>query len=316
MRMDRTDKFVSYTVIIIFVVIGVLSPLYAQEETRCEWLEKPVDDSTFKTYLEFFIYEKDLPFDLEIIETCEKEGIRKEHLSFQSTRGERVYVNFYSATGSNSEKQPAIILLHGGTPLGKDSPYLNVLAERTARAGWRVLAIDMKYYGERKTDLMKTFSLEEKRENLYNNPPVYRDWVIQTVKDVSRSFDFLVQNKDADAEKISLMGISRGAVVGTIAGAVEKRLMAIMLFHGGHSSRGTKHMPIACPANYIGRISPRPLLMMNGTKDIIFEKNSAILPLYNLANKPKKIIWIEGGHGATSDEASTEVRKWMQKYAR
>ena len=184
------------------------------------------------------------------------------------------------------------------------------------RAGWRILAIDMKYYGERKTDLLTTFGSKEKREKLYNNPPTYLAWVIQTVKDVSRSFDFLVQQKGADPEQISLLGISRGAVVGTIAGAVERRLKTIILIHGGHSSRGIKHMPPACPANYVNRISPRPILMVNGTKDTIFEKDHAVLPLYNLAKEPKRIIWIEGGHGAISDETQTELRKWMQKYAR
>jgi predicted esterase len=309
-------KFFGLTALIILIMLGIQSSSYTQEETGCEWLDKPVDDATFKTYLEFFVYEKDLPFDLEIIDTTEKEGVRKEHLSFQSTRGERVYANFYSATGSSLEKEPTLILLHGGVALGKDSPTPNVLAEQTTRTGWRMLAIDMKYYGERKTDLLKTFSSKEKRENLYNNPPTYLAWVIQTVKDVSRSFDFLVKKKGADPKKISLVGFSRGAVVGTIAGAIERRIMAIMLFHGGHSSRGIKHVPAACPANYVGRISPRPLLMMNGTKDIIFDKDLAVLPLYNLAGEPKKIIWVEGGHGARSDEALTEVRKWMEKYAR
>lgn len=309
-------RIVSLTALIILVVLGIQSSSYTQEEKGCEWLEKPVDDSTFKTYLEFFVYEKDLPFDIEMIDTSEKEGVRKEHLSFQSTRGERVFANFYAATIPSLKKDPAVILLHGGGYLGKNLPSASVFAERTARAGWRVLAIDMKYYGERKTHLLTTFSAAEKREKLYNNLPTYLAWVIQTVKDVSRSFDFLVEKKGADPEKISLMGISRGAVVGTIAGAVEQRLMAIILLHGGHSSRGIKHMPAACPANYVGRISPRPLLMMNGTKDIIFDKDIAILPLYNLAKEPKKIIWTVGGHGATSDEAQTELRNWMQKHAR
>lgn len=309
-------KIISLIAFIILAVLAIQPSSYIQDETGCEWLEKSVDDSTFKTYLEFFVYEKDLLFDLQIIDVTEKEGIRKEHISFQSTRGERIFANFYSTIGPSSEKRPAVILLHGGGFLGKDLPSARFFTERTVRAGWRVLAIDMKYYGERKTDLLTTFGSKEKREKLYNNLPIYLAWVIQTVKDVSRSFDFLVQQKGADPEKISLFGISRGAVVGTIAGAVEQRLKAVMLIHGGHSSRGIKHMPAACPANYVGRISPRPLLMVNGTKDTIFEKDHAVLPLYDLAKEPKRIIWIEGGHGAISDETQTELRQWMEKYAK
>ena len=312
----KMKKIISFIAFIILAVLAIQPSSYIQDETGCKWLEKPVDNSTFKMYLEFFVYEKDLLFDLQIIDVTEKEGIRKEHISFQSTRGERIFANFYSTIGPSLEKGPAVILLHGGGFLGKDLPSALFFTERTVRAGWRVLAIDMKYYGERKTDLLTTFGSKEKREKLYNNLPIYLAWVIQTVKDVSRSFDFLTQQKDADPEKISLFGISRGAVVGTIAGAVERRLKAVMLIHGGHASRGIKHMPAACPANYVGRISPRPLLMVNGTKDTIFEKDHAVLPLYDLAREPKRIIWIEGGHGAVSDETQTELRKWMEKYAK
>lgn len=313
---NKMRKIFSYVTLIICLGLGIQASSFIQDDAGCEWLEKPVDDSTFETYLEFFVNEKNLPFDLKIIDTSEKDGIQKEHLSFQSTRGERIFANFYSTIGLSSEKGQAMILLHGGGFLGKDLPSARFFAERTARAGWRVLAIDMKYYGERKTQLLTTFSSKEKREKLYNNLPTYLAWVIQTVKDVSRSFDFLVQQKGADPEIISLMGISRGAVVGTIAGAVEQRLMAIMLIYGGHSSRGIKHMPAACPANYVGRISPRPLFMLNGTKDTIFEKDHAVVPLHNLAKEPKRIIWVEGGHMATSDESETELRKWMEKYAK
>jgi dipeptidyl aminopeptidase/acylaminoacyl peptidase len=238
-------KILGFVTLIICLVIGIQVFSLVQDDAACEWLEKPVDDSTFKTYLEFFVYEKDVPFDLEMIDTSEKDGIQKEHLSFQSTRGERVFANFYSSIRPTSENKPGMILLHGGVALAKDVARIGVVAERIARAGWIVLAIDMKHYGERKTDLLTMFSSKEKREKLYNNPPTYRDWVIQTVKDVSRSFDFLVQKRGANPEKISLMGFSRGAVVGTIAGAVEQRLKAIILLHGGHSSRGINHMPAA-----------------------------------------------------------------------
>jgi dienelactone hydrolase len=285
---DKMSRLCLLTGLIVFgLLILILNPL-AQQEATCEWLRKPVDDKTFKTYLEFFTYDKNLPFDMQIIDTKEYEGIRKEHLSFQSTPGERVFGNLYSAAGPSSKKEPAIILLHGGSAPGKDDPRMNGMGELLARVGWRVLAIDMKHFGGRSTDLLTTFSTEEKVEKFFNNPPTYLGWTIQTIKDISRSFDFLIEQKDADPDKTSLIGVSRGAVVAPIACAVERRLAGIMMFYGGHSGK-FKHMPAACPANYIGRISPKPLLMINGTRDIIFDKDTAVLPLYNLAKEPKKI---------------------------
>jgi len=38
-------------------------------------------------------------------------------------------------------QHPAVILLHGGTPGGKDDQYVEVTAELLTRGGWDVLAI-------------------------------------------------------------------------------------------------------------------------------------------------------------------------------
>lgn len=36
----------------------------ARQQLADEWLAKPVDDKTFKTYLDFFTYDRRVPFDL------------------------------------------------------------------------------------------------------------------------------------------------------------------------------------------------------------------------------------------------------------
>jgi len=288
-----------------------------QEKPGCEWLNNPVDDLTFKTFLDFFMYDKNLPFEAQTITVEEREGIRKEHLSFLSTSDERVFANLYSVVGISQKKEPALIFLHGGIVLGKDAPHYEAYSELLARAGWKVLSIDMKYFGERSTDLFKTFTEEEKHEKLYNNPSAYLAWITQCVKDVSRSVDFLIKEQDADPERVGLIGFSRGAVVAAVAGGAEKRLSSVVLLYGGHfDAMERKHLPAACPANYIGRISPRPLLMINGTRDTDFVKDTSVLPLYNVAKSPKKIFWIEGGHAAMPEEARLELLQWLQEHAK
>ena len=303
-----------FVVLIILGLSIILLPLVANEQAACKWLEKPVDDQTFKTYLDFFTYDQRLPFKLQSIEVKEHEGIRKEHLSFQSTPGVRVFANLCSPTGLPLKKEPALIMLHGGTPRGKDSPTVENLAELFVRAGWIVLTMDFQHYGERSTGLLTTFTIKEKLDQLYNNPSTYLAWMIQNVKDVSRSYDFLVGQRGVDPKRIGLIGFSRGAVVGAIVGAAEHRLAAIVLFHGGHSANLERgHLPAACPANYIGRISPRPLLMINGTRDVIFNKETSVLPIYTLAKQPKKIIWVEGGHGSFAEEDRSAMLRWLQE---
>ena len=278
------------------------------------WLSRPVDDATFQTYLDFFAYDKKLPFDLKVLGSEEKDGVKREHLSFQSTPGVRVFANFYRVAGSPSGKSPSVILLHGGAPSGKESPGMQFLAPLIARAGFAVLTIDLQYYGERSTDLLKTFTEQEKHERLYNQPPVYLAWVTQTVKDVSRSYDLLVGERGADPKRVGLMGNSRGAMAASIAGAADRRLAAVALLYGGHfDAFEREHLPAACPANYIGRISPRPLFMLNGTHDADMNKETSVEPLQRLARQPRTILWAEGGHSALTEEHRSALLRWLQE---
>jgi dienelactone hydrolase len=294
---------------------AMVSSSTAQAQAAADaWLARPVDDQAFQAYLDFFAYDRKLPFDLRVIGTEEQEGVRKEHLSFQSTRGVRVFANFYRPAAGPSRQWPAVILLHGGGPAGKDNPAIKQLAPLLTRAGWHVLAIDMQYFGERSTDLLTTFTDPEKHERLYNQPPAYLAWVTQTVKDVSRSLDLLVEQRDADPKRIALIGQSRGAIVAAIAGGVDRRLAAVALIYGGHFDaleRG--HLPAACPANYIGRISPRPLLMINGTRDTDMIKETSVEPLQRLAKQPKLILWAETGHQMPTEEHRSALLRWLQE---
>ena len=278
------------------------------------WLSKPVDDRTFKTYLDFFKYDPKLPFNTRAISTdTSLPGMTREHIIFDSTPGVKVHGRLYRPQSARSGG-PSAIMLHGGIAPGKDSPGVNVNAQFLARAGWTVLAIDMLYFGERATDVLTTFTEPEKHERLYNQPSFYLAWVTQTVKDVGRSVDFLVSERKADPKRIVLVGMSRGAIVGVIAAAVERRLRAVALLYGAHfDALEREHLPAACNANYIGRITPRPLLAINGLHDMDHIKDTSVEPLLNLAKPPKEVIWAETGHqSALNDELRARMLQWLQ----
>lgn len=287
----------------------------AQPKPADEWLARPVDDRTYKTYLEFFAYDRHVPFELRIIDTSEREGIRKEHLSFQSTPGVRVFANLYQSIGSVARTAPALIFLHGAGIGGKDSRGATLQSENLTRAGYTVLAIDEQYWGERSTDLLTTFTEQEKHDKLYNQPSVYLAWVAQNVKDVGRSFDLLAEQKQVDPKRIGLFGSSRGAILGSIVGGVDRRLVAVVLLNGAHfDALERAHLPAACPANYIGRISPSPLLMLNGLYDQDHIKDTSVEPLYRLARPPKQILWSEAGHAPPSEENRAAMLQWLREH--
>jgi dienelactone hydrolase len=293
---------------------GSVSPVLAQASAGDEWLTKPVDDQTFRGFLPFFRYDQALPFDVRILEPDEQDGIAREHLSFQSTPGQRVTARIFRATIAAGGRPGWVVLLHGGTAAGKDNPSTRYLGGFLARAGWNVLAIDMQYFGDRKTDLLTQFTEAEKHERLYNQPAAHLAWVAQTVKDGGRAFDFLVQERGADPKRIALMGFSRGAQMALLLGGADPRFVAVAALYGGHfDAFETGHLPAACPANYIGRIAPRPLLMVNGTQDTDFFREVSVLPLQKLARNPRELIWVETGHTVPPMSVMPQVSGWLQR---
>lgn len=277
------------------------------------WLEEPVEDGTFATYLDFFRYDPGRPFGTEVLAVETADGIRREHLYFESTPGERVYAYYYESRGRGGAHRPAVLFLHGGTGAGKDASHNRALAARLVRAGFDVLAIDMQHFGERETGLLSTFTEEEKHEHLYNRPATYLSWVIQTVKDAGRGYDFLVRERDADPERVALVGFSRGAQAGAIVGGADARFSVVALLLGGHFDRmEEEHRAAACPANYMGRISPRPLFLLNGEFDSDYDRERSVEPLHRLAGEPKEILWGEMGHSVLPEHVDA-LADWLRR---
>jgi len=296
-------------IISITVLLGI-SSIYSQWEPD-KWLKDPVNDQVFSSYVDFMKYDQSLDFDLKTIDIKEEDGIKTEHISFLSTSNERVTAYFITSMIGKINNYPTMIMLHGGGKRGKDG--IVKISKLHARDGINILSIDMQYFGERKTELINDFTEKEKHDKLYNQESQYLSFVIQTVKDVGRSFDLLVKNYSIPKEKIGLMGFSRGAVLASIVGGYDIMLKSVALIIGGHFDRFEDgHLAAACPANYVGRINPRPLLFLNGLYDSDFDADRSVKPLHALT-KDSKIIWLEMGHGYPGDENMLIVGEWIKK---
>lgn len=275
-----------------------------------EWLRRPVDDQTFAGYLPFFEYDARRPLQKQVHRVEDSDGIRVEVLSYESAPGVRVTARLYRAPGA-TPGGPGIVFLHGGTGAGKDSPGYKQLSDHFARAGLTTIAIDLQYFGERSTGLLVEFTEEEKHEKLYNQPGTYLAWVTQAVKDAGRALDLLVAEGVA-ANRIGLVGFSRGAQLAFIVGGADRRFGAVTAIIGGHFDfRETGHLAAACPANYIGRISPRPLLTVNGNADPDYIRATSVDPLVALARQPKQHIFLETGHMLPQGEIRTTIARWL-----
>ena len=99
-----------------------------------------------------------------------------------------------------------------------------------------------------------------------------------------------------------------------IAAGADDRFAAVALAYAGHFDRAEKeHRAAACPANYIGRISPRPLFLLNGNFDSDYDKERSVEPLHGLAKEPVEILWVDTGHTLPPPEALGTMTSWLRQ---
>jgi dienelactone hydrolase len=140
------------------------------------------------------------------------------------------------------------------------------------------------------------------------------------VAQIGLQVDYLLSRRDVARNRIFLVGSSFGAPAVVIAGGVDRRPAAVIaLYGGGDVGSLVSHvlrlgggrtspwqatlaghglalllMPLE-PTRYVPRISPRPLLMVNGARDALIPRAN-VDALYAAARPPKDILWVGSEH--------------------
>ncbi len=278
-------------------------------------------------YEQLYAYDKDLPLDAEVREQQRGTGYVIYRVQYNSVHDKRVPA-WWCVPATGTPPYPCVIIMHG---YGGDKNGLQMLAPAFAMRGISTLAIDAEYHGDRKqpgSDILST--------HIYRN----RDAFVQTVIDLRRAIDFLQSRPEIDGKRIGYIGLSMGGILGGILAGVDERVQApILVVAGGdwgYLFSNSQH-PTAVqlreknpelfknpqkinevvgpidPVNWVARIAPRPLLMINGKDDPIVPKECTER-LFAAAKEPKEIVWLEGGHMPQPDAVLRKVDEWLTKH--
>ncbi|NIL99613.1 MAG: hypothetical protein GTN89_01220 [Acidobacteria bacterium] len=155
--------------------------------------------------------------------------------------------------------------------------------------------------------------------------------LLDTIPAVLLATDWLMQQPYVDPGKVELAGGSMGAFVVSVPGALDTRFRRVWIVHGGAAPalvfRETlkdriRFAParaltaellaaIACshhlaPEKWVGRISPRPVVVVNARDDESIPKES-VERLHRALGDPSEVIWTQGGHVLPDREAVIEA---------
>jgi hypothetical protein len=216
----------------------------------------------------------------------------------------------HQPAGTPSKKYPAIIAL-GGKATGKN-------AVRYAFGIDDVVIVSPDYAYEPR----RSYSVLQFPEDL----PDIHGAILDMIPSVMLALDYLERRGDVDMSKVVMMGYSFGAPFVPIIMANDARpAVAAMVYGGGDMESLIRHnvaryespfvadlvgkisgvllRPVE-PLRHVGKISPRPVLMINGVDDEQVPRENAEM-LYDGAGQPKKIVWLESKHVNTRNIALT-----------
>ncbi len=278
--------------------------------------KSPVTDEVYKIYSEQFAYDKKELNSTVESRTENKEGWIHEIVSFDAAYGkEKILAHLFLPINTSPPFQ-SVIYFPGDASVwmpsseGIESYYeFTMFLSYLVRNGRAVLYPVYKGTFERGgPDYMATLQV---LENTFTHD--YTELLVQEVKDLRRSIDYLQSRSDIDSSKIAYMGMSWGAYMGCIIPAVEPRLRASVLMAGGILGIGRQEVTAL---SYITRIKT-PTLILNGKYDVFCPPKISSEPMFDLLGtspEHKKLILYETDHIPPRIEFIKESLAWLDNY--
>ena len=221
----------------------------------------------------------------------------------------RVPANLYIPRKPQFKAPYPAILLQYGTGGNKNTNYIVAIGKLAVARGLVVLTIDSPGRGERK-------GKEPPRTLLAGN-------FLHYLGDYSRATDYLASRQDVDKNRLGYVGISWGAITGVTFAAHDPRIRVVASLVGGGNFAGLipgaateevlKVTRMYDPYFHVSLIAPRPLLLLNVTKDQLVPRIMAEA-LHKAAPEYAKRIWLECDHffnGVDREATAITVIDWV-----
>jgi acetyl esterase/lipase len=150
-----------------------------------------------------------------------------QKVTFITDDGVSIVGTYYSPSSGTNNSTPTVILLH---MLGRDRNTWNELASTLSQKGYAVLSIDLRGHGE---------SISTQDGNAISYQSFTEDDFNKMVLDVKAAKQFLIENKNANPNRMAIIGASIGANVAlNYAATSDPDIKTVILLSPGLNYRG------------------------------------------------------------------------------
>jgi eukaryotic-like serine/threonine-protein kinase len=266
---------------------------------------KPASDEVFRSYRAMYAYDRKPLREQKQPVKQDSADWRKESITFDAAyNSERLTAYLFLPVNIKPPYQTVVFFPSArpiGMPSSKSLADMNYI-DYIIRSGRAVIYPVYKGTYERSL-----------KDDLDPTTAIARDVMLQQFKDMARSIDYLETRPDIDRNKIGFLGFSMGGTFGFTAAALDDRLKAIILLEGGIPSENV--LPGTSPVDFASRIK-QPVLMINGTYDMIWVGYEELFKLLGTAPADKKLVKFQTGHAVIDDRARMmrEVISWLGQY--
>jgi acetyl esterase/lipase len=147
-------------------------------------------------------------------------------VTFITDDGVSIVGTYYAPSSGLKGSTPTIILLH---MLGKDRSTWNTFASALSHEGYAVLSIDLRGHGESIKQGSSTVSYQSFTENDFNKMTL----------DVKAAKQFLIERKNANPDRMAVIGASIGANIAlNYAATLDPTIKTVILLSPGLNYRG------------------------------------------------------------------------------
>ena len=250
-----------------------------------------------------FDFDRDAPLELTEGETSQKPEFTARAMSYASPGGDRV--SGIVLVPDVEERPAGVVFMHGAG--GSRVDFLGDASE-LARSGAVTLTID------------SPFSRSESEEIRAGAAPpdVIHDLMVQNVMDLVRGLDVLVQEYDADPDRLAVVGYSMGVQQAAIAAALDDRVGAVVLMAGRAEPSKTpgdtaweELFRDIDTVRFLPDLGHASVLVQGGRQDEVVPP-AELEALYAATSEPKELRWYPAGHGLTP-KAGRERVAWLRE---